>query len=91
VVTKTRYANENLIPEKIERRNYYKEFQRRTVEDFKAAGDKNIYFCDGSDFFGDDFDECTVDGVHPTDLGFKRIAQGIAPIIGRLLRFTELC
>jgi hypothetical protein len=85
VVSKIRYANENLISEKLERRLYYREFQRKIVEGFRNKGDKNIHFCDASGFFGDDFDECTVDGVHPTDLGFYRIAESLAPVIKKIL------
>jgi|ETNmetMinimDraft_26_1059896.scaffolds.fasta_scaffold132783_2 lysophospholipase L1-like esterase len=40
---------------------------------------------DGSTLLGEDFDECTVDGVHPTDLGFMRMARGLAPEIERML------
>ncbi len=43
-----------------------------------SEGDKNVYFVDGSLFFGSEnpFDY-TVDGLHPTDLGFKAMADGI--------------
>jgi len=34
---------------------------------------------------GEDFDECTVDGVHPTDMGFMRIARGLEPVIRKIL------
>ena len=32
-------------------------------------------------FAGRDGDGCTVDGVHPTDLGFMRMAEKIAPVL----------
>jgi lysophospholipase L1-like esterase len=61
------------------------EFHRRTVERRRAAGDANIHFCDGSTLMGEDFHECTVDGVHPTDLGFWRMAEALRPVIGKIL------
>ena len=51
------------------------------VDNLRRAGDAHIHFQDGSGFLGDDFDECTVDGVHPTDLGFLRMALGLEPAI----------
>lgn len=47
-----------------------------------AAGDKNVYFINGGQFFpGDVADSCTVDNCHPTDLGFYFMAQGILPTL----------
>lgn len=41
-------------------------------------GDSNVYFIDGAELFaGEDWDACTVDGTHPNDLGFFRMAQRI--------------
>lgn len=41
-----------------------------------ASGDKNIYFIDGKDLLkGPDREDCTMDGTHPNDLGFYRMAQ----------------
>ena len=44
-----------------------------------AAGDKQLYFLDGSDFLGKDYSECSADGAHPNDLGFYRIAEALEP------------
>lgn len=42
----------------------------------KAQGDKNVYFVDGETLFKkEDRDACTVESLHPNDLGFYRIAQ----------------
>ncbi|MEA4863738.1 MAG: SGNH/GDSL hydrolase family protein [Victivallaceae bacterium] len=51
--------------------------QRTEVAKRLVAGDAHIYFIDGSDLLGDDFWECTVDGLHPTDLGFYRMAENL--------------
>ena len=46
------------------------------------AGDKNTYFIDGNTIFGtSEQDSCTMDGTHPNDLGFMRMAEHIYPII----------
>ena len=47
-----------------------------------AEGDKNVYFIDGQSFFrGRDEDSCTVDGCHPNDLGFHKMADHIERVI----------
>lgn len=51
-----------------------------------AEGDKNVYFVDGERFFGSrDRDLCTVDGVHPTDIGFLRMADTLEFLFHRIL------
>lgn len=57
-----------------------------TYKNAVAAGDRNVYFIDGSSlmrFTGGN--EGTVDNCHPTDLGFRRIADGISEVLCRLL------
>ena len=50
-------------------------------------GDKNVYFVDGQSFFGNtDRDMCTVDGCHPTDLGFLRMADRFEPVLRQILK-----
>lgn len=50
------------------------------------SGDRYVYFIDGETLFGSkDRDACTVDGIHPNDLGFMRMAEGILPTIKRAL------
>ncbi len=62
-----------------------RDFQRNLVEKRNKSGDKNIYFLDGSTVLGNDYDECTVDGVHPTDLGSIRIADALTDAIKSIL------
>ena len=62
-----------------------KEFQRETVARLRAGGDGLIFFYDGSTLLGDDFDECTVDGTHPTNLGFLHMANGLEPVLRAIL------
>ncbi len=59
---------------------------RESYEKALACGDKNIYMIDGSTFFeGNHIDECTVDLVHPNDLGFFRISEKIGELLKKLL------
>jgi hypothetical protein len=51
----------------------------------QRVGQKRIYYLRGEHLFGDD-DEATVDGVHPTDLGFLRMANEFEPLLKRVLR-----
>ncbi len=42
-------------------------------------GDKHVYYIDGETFFlGRDENDCTVDTIHPSDLGFAKMANVIA-------------
>lgn len=51
-----------------------------------AGGDTRTVFVDGETLFGrTDRDMCTVDGVHPNDLGFLRIADGLEPVLRKCL------
>ena len=51
---------------------------RATYQRAKKAGDNNVYFIAGKSFFGDLLrDNCTVDGCHPNDLGFSKMADKI--------------
>lgn len=60
---------------------------RTTYENALKNGDKNVYFVDGKDFFKDfdDKEVCFVDTVHPTDLGFYKMAEKIEPVIKKAL------
>ena len=52
----------------------------------RAAGDKNVYFIDGYEFFaGYARGDCTVDGCHPNDLGFHLMAEKTASVLGKIL------
>ena len=85
VVSRIRFAMESFSEDAVADRLKRRDFQQHEVERRRAAGDDRIFFHDGADLLGDDFDECTVDGAHPTDLGFLRIAHGLAPVLARVL------
>jgi hypothetical protein len=75
VVSKPRYTRDIFQPKSEHARLERLEFQRRTVDELRAAGLAGLHFIDGGPSQGDDFDECTVDGVHPNDLGFWQMGQ----------------
>jgi lysophospholipase L1-like esterase len=59
---------------------------RKSYENAIASGDKNVYFLDGEWMFGNtNRDSCTVDGCHPNDLGFMRMAETFTPVIDDIL------
>lgn len=61
-----------------------------TYENALKAGDKNVYFVDGETFFGDsDRELCTLDRVHPNDLGFAKMASVVEPVIQYILEKGE--
>ncbi len=71
-----------LIEEHVQRREIILETFHNAIK----RGDKNIDFVDGESLFnGPDRDSCTVDGCHPNDLGFRRMAEVIAARIQILL------
>ena len=52
-----------------------------------AAGDKHVYFVNGSEFFEAFAGDCaTVDGCHPNDYGFVLMALGILPVLEKALK-----
>jgi len=50
------------------------------------SGDENVYFIDGKTLFGTyGRDRCTVDGTHPNDIGFERMAESVYPVLREIL------
>ena len=65
-----------------ERRSIIEDTYKNAVK----AGDKNVYFIDGETFFGEhDRELCTIDRIHPNDLGFYRMASTILPTMKKIL------
>ncbi|XID95207.1 SGNH/GDSL hydrolase family protein [Paenibacillaceae bacterium WGS1546] len=85
VLSQFRYPREPFDPELRELRLARKRIQRETVNALRRRGDRNVHFHDGERLLGNAFNECTVDGTHPTDLGFYQMAEGLYPVIKRLL------
>ncbi len=67
-----------------------REIIRKTYENALDKGDKNVYFVDGETLFGEkERDACTVDGCHPNDLGFMRMAKNMYPAIQKALKLQK--
>jgi len=90
VLSKIKFGPEALTdePDNYDLSRDYREkcklMQMNLVEQRRRAGDHHIHFVDGAQLLGDDYAECTVDGIHPTDLGFYRMAAALTPIIAAL-------
>ncbi|MFH1570681.1 MAG: SGNH/GDSL hydrolase family protein, partial [Gemmatimonadota bacterium] len=90
VVSRIRYASELVSASARRDREERLALARDLVEARRAAGDRHLHFCDGSGLLGDeDWEESTVDGVHPTDLGFHRLALHLEPVIREVLGLSR--
>jgi len=58
---------------------------RKVVSDRIAKGDAHLQLIAGTDLLGPDRLDGFVDGTHPNDLGFRWMAEGIAPRLSRIL------
>ena len=72
-------------------------FERRAIimESYikaRRSGDKNVYFVDGSEFFAGDetFLEKTVDRCHPTDDGFREMADHIGALMNNVFPWENM-
>ena len=61
------------------------EEQRAFMERMRKS-DPDLYWWDCTDFIGPDHAECLIDGKHPTDLGFQRMADHMIPLLDALLK-----
>ncbi len=50
----------------------------------KLTGTKDLYYISGEDLIGNDA-EATIDGVHPTDLGFMRMVGIFEPVLKKII------
>ncbi|HEX2639767.1 MAG TPA: SGNH/GDSL hydrolase family protein, partial [Pyrinomonadaceae bacterium] len=58
---------------------------RKVYKELISAGVSELYYVSSANLIGSD-GEATIDGVHPTDLGFVRMANIFEPILRRILR-----
>ncbi len=62
------------------------EIIRKTYLTAKAEGDEKVWFLPGDKIYeGVHWDTCTVDGCHPNDLGFFRMAEAMEPYLREML------
>lgn len=80
-----------LDPDKLKGRLRRREIQQKIVEDFRAAGDKNVHFLLRDDYLPAEFEgnailhESTVDGIHSTDLGYFWSAKVLYQFLKELI------
>lgn len=77
------FGNAWARPALAERHRLNREAYRAAYQQL-SAGDPNLHYLAADQLLGDD-DEGTVDGSHPTDLGFTRMADVIEPRLRALL------
>lgn len=78
------YANAPVLPAVAKRNAESRAALKKAYDALVAAGDKNLHYLAGDKLLGDD-GEGTVDGSHPTDLGFARQADAFAEPLAPLL------
>jgi hypothetical protein len=78
------YANAPVLPALAQRNADSRAAYRKAFDAIVSGGDKNVYYLAGDRLIGDD-GEGTVDGSHPTDLGFMRQADAFAEVLRPLL------
>lgn len=81
------YSNAPVVPEPRERNRTSRAELKAAYERLLAAGAKNLHYLPGEPQLGDD-GEGTVDGSHPTDLGFFRMAEVFGKMLEPLLPST---
>jgi hypothetical protein len=78
------YANAFLVKAQGERNRTSRAALKKAYEHLTADGVKDLHYLSGDSELGDDGDS-TVDGSHPTDLGFERMADSFGKVLGGLL------
>lgn len=81
VVSRIKYLFDDLNSTLGNRRREILDFQKLLITNLINAGDKNLFFIDGSKLLGNDYHEFTVDSVHPNDIGMLKLGQGIYEFI----------
>ena len=78
------YSNAFLIRSAKERNQNSRRELRSAMRDLKRDGVSGLYYLEGESLLGDD-NLGTVDGSHPTDLGFMRMADQFEPVLKKMM------
>lgn len=78
------YANAVLLARSQERHRTSRAALRKAYDQLISSGVKNLHYMTGETQLGDDGED-TVDGSHPTDLGFVRMSDAFMPVLKPLL------
>lgn len=57
----------------------------KVYNDLRKSGVKNLHYISAQNLIGTD-GEATIDGTHPTDVGFERMANAFEPVLRKLLK-----
>jgi hypothetical protein len=79
------YADAFLVPARRERNEGNHAALRAAYQKLTSAGVEHLHYVPGEHLIGDD-GEGTVDGSHPTDLGFLRQAEALEKFLAPLVR-----
>jgi lysophospholipase L1-like esterase len=74
------YSNAFLVESSRQRNETSRAALSKAFENLKAEGVPNLHYLPGDDQLGDD-NLGTVDGSHPTDLGFMRMADAFERVL----------
>ena len=85
VLSKIRMAYETHVKENWNKQLKSLKFQKQVVKEHQLY-DKNIYFYDGHKLLGKYTADATVDGSHPTDLGFMLITENLEKVIKKYIK-----
>ena len=85
LVENVQYADGEFVAPRRERYSESNARLREIYQRLTKAGDKRLFCVPTEKLIGDDGDG-TVDGTHPTDLGFVRMADAIEPTLRRALK-----
>jgi len=85
LVENVTYTNSRYVASRDARATGVNAVLRKQYDTMTASGDRNVFYVPTSDLLGIDGED-TVDGTHPTDLGFVRMAKGIAPVVQKALQ-----
>ena len=85
VLSKIRMSIETHVKDNYLKQEKSLKYQRSIVKKWQNDGDSNIYFYDGHKLLGKYTLEATVDGCHPTDLGFMMITDNLEKYLEKKL------
>ena len=86
VISRIKYLLDDLNPETLgKRREEIRLFQQNLVKRLRKV-DHHLYYIDGRKLLGSPYDEYTIDGIHPNDLGFKQIANNLEKEFKKIMK-----
>lgn len=78
------YQGSPFVAERRERAQSKNTALEQIFRELSSSGTQNIFYVPGANLLGQD-GEATVDGTHPNDLGFMRMADTLEPVLRRAL------